>query len=243
MNIAIADDRTEDLQAAEDSLLRYFSARHPEVMKDLSVESFGSAEELLSVFEAGKFDMLLLDIYMEDMTGMEAAEAVRMKDDHVPIVFLTTSQEHLLEGYRVFASGYLLKPVLDNQGEFAHTMDHVFGRMLSQEKGLEVPAGGRQVDIPLTKIIYVDVDSEAHLLRFHLAGTIVESTSPYLQIQGKLETDDRFVECHHRIIINMDYVRRMDKEFFFLKDGSKVPISKRKLRETKAAYMHYLAHR
>lgn len=35
----------------------------------------------------------------------------------------------------------------------------------------------------------------------------------------------------------------MDREIFILKDGTKVPISKRKLREAKAAYMHYLAHR
>ena len=108
MNIAIADDRAEDLQAAEDYLLRYFSSRHPEVMNDLSISTFPNAERFLEVFDHGRFDLLLLDIYMEDMTGMEAAEAVRLKDDRVPIVFLTTSQDHLLDGYRVFASGYLM---------------------------------------------------------------------------------------------------------------------------------------
>ena len=243
MNIAIADDRVNDLQAAEDSLLRYFSAHHPEVMDDLSVESFSSAEELLSVFEPGKFDMLLLDIYMEDMTGMEAAEAVRLKDDQVPIVFLTTSTEHLLEGYRVFASGYLIKPVLEHQGEFAHTMDHVFGRMKEKEKCISVHTEGREVDIPLRKILFVDMEGEAHILQFHLTDVVVASRFPYPQLLGMLEADGRFVECHHRIIINMEHVRRMDRENFFLKDGTKVPISKRKLKDVKAAYMHYLAHR
>ena len=242
MNIAIADDRADDLQAAEDSVLRYFSTHHPEVMRDLSVESFGSAEELLSIFEPGKFDLLLLDIYMANMTGMDAAEAVRLKDDQVPIVFLTTSQEHLLEGYRVFASGYLIKPVLEHQGEFAHTMEHVFGRLLAKEKGINVPAGRRQVDIPLRNILFVDIN-ENHLLSIHLPESVVETSIPYLQIQGMLEADDRFMECHHRIIINMEHVRRMDREIFILKDGTKVPISKRKMKEAKAAYMHYLAHR
>ena len=139
MNIAIADDRVEDLQAAEDYLLRYFSARHPEVMSDLSISTFPSAEKFLEVFDPGRFDLLLLDIYMEDMTGMEAAEAVRLKDDRVPIVFLTTSQDHLLEGYRVFASGYLMKPLRENAGEFNHTLDHVFKGLMQTERTITAP--------------------------------------------------------------------------------------------------------
>ena len=87
----------------------------------------------------------------------------------------------------------------------------------------------------MRNILFVDIN-ENHLLSIHLPESVVETSIPYLQIQGMLEADDRFMECHHRIIINMEHVRRMDREIFILKDGTKVPISKRKLREAKAAY-------
>lgn len=242
MNIAIADDRVEDLQAAEDYLLRYFSSRHPEVMNDLSISTFPNAERFLEVFDPGRFDLLLLDIYMEDMTGMEAAEAVRLKDDRVPIVFLTTSQDHLLEGYRVFASGYLMKPLAENAGEFNHTLDHVFKGMMKSERTLTAPVEGREVKIPLRKIVYVETGN-SHCLAFHQTEEVAQVRLPYARVQDMLSGDERFLECHHRIIINMEQVRRMEAEEFIMKDGSRVPISQRRKKEAKTAYMHYIAHR
>jgi len=62
-------------------------------------------------------------------------------------------------------------------------------------------------------------------------------------VQEMLSGDDRFLECHHRIIINMEQVRRMEAEEFTMKEGSRVPISQRRKKEAKTAYMHYIAHR
>lgn len=242
MHIAIADDRAEDLQMAEDYLLRYLSSRHPEVMNDLSIATFKNAEELLSVFDPGRFDLLLLDIYMDKMTGMEAAEAVRMKDERVPIVFLTTSQDHLLEGYRVFASGYLMKPLAENSGDFNHTLDHVFRGMMTSERTVTVPVEGREIAIPLRKIVYVEVGAP-HTLSFHLVDETVQARLAYARVLDLLSGDSRFIECHHRIIINMEQVRRMDDDEFIMKEGSRVPISVRRKKETKTAYVHYMAHR
>lgn len=142
MNIAIADDRAEDLQQSREYLLSYISAWHPELLESLSIETFSSAEAFLEPFEPGGFDLLLLDIYMEEMTGMEAAEAVRLRDEKVPIIFLTTSSEHLMEGYRGFAAGYLLKPLAGHNGDFERVLDHVFKGLMSRERSVSVPLGG-----------------------------------------------------------------------------------------------------
>ena len=80
MNIAIADDHPDDRQMAEEQLRRYLTQAHPEIMKDLVLETYSCAEDLLASFSPGQYDLLLLDIYMEDMTGMEAAEAIRLRD-------------------------------------------------------------------------------------------------------------------------------------------------------------------
>ena len=52
---------------------------------------FGSSEELLEAFRPGKFDLLLMDIYMDGMTGVEAVQKIREMDDAIPIAFTTTS--------------------------------------------------------------------------------------------------------------------------------------------------------
>ena len=242
MKIAIVDDKTSDLLAAESLLLRYLRQTHPGIIGRLRIETFSSGEELLENFETGRFSLILLDIYMGTMTGLETAEAIRQQDEKVPIIFLTTSSEHLLEGYRVFAAGYFIKPLANNANEFARTFEHILPELMAQEKDISVPIAGENVDIPFRNIVYVDINDQ-HTLRLHLAETDVDTLLPYANCSEILLQDNRFLECHHRIILNMDYVSLMDKEEFILKDGSKIPISQRRKRDAKVSYMSYLAHR
>lgn len=72
---------------------------------------FASSEELLEAFRPGGFELLLMDIYMDGMTGVEAVRKIREMDETIPIAFTTTSTEHTLESYRLSVLKYLEKPV------------------------------------------------------------------------------------------------------------------------------------
>ena len=52
--------------------------------------------------------------------------------------------------------------------------------------------------------------------------------------------DKRFMECYHHLLVNMAYINRVDEDTFQLKNGESIPISRRKRREVKQEYMHYL---
>ena len=242
VKIAVADDQLAARQAAEKQIREYLSANHPQVVEDLEISSFESAEELLKSYYQGKYDLLILDIYMADMTGMEAAEVIRLSDESVPIVFLTTSTDHLLDGYRVFAAGYLLKPLAEHVPEFSRTMKHIFPELLQKQKSINFLVKGEEMSILLKKIKYVDIDHQ-HKLCVHLSDVTLRTTMTYVDCQAVLLAEKNFLECHHRIIINMDYVQKMEKDRFVLLGETKIPISQRRSREAKAAYMHYLVQR
>ena len=61
-------------------------------------------------FAKDQYDVIFLDIYMDGMTGMDAARAIREIDRVVRIIFITTSTEFAVDSYEVSAFGYLLKP-------------------------------------------------------------------------------------------------------------------------------------
>lgn len=77
----------------------------------VTAEAFESAEDLLDHFFPGKFDLLILDIYLGKMTGIDALEQIRRKDTRVVAAIATTSQDFALESYRLRAARYLEKPV------------------------------------------------------------------------------------------------------------------------------------
>jgi len=241
MYLAIADDQAADLRAAADFIRNYIAQQHPESVGDLRLDTFVRSEDLLAAFEPHKYDLIILDIYMETVTGMQAAETIRALDKDVQIIFLTTSTEHLLAGYRVFAVGYFVKPLADNREEFAKTFDHIFPHLTDRQKSIGITVRGVKINVPYRNIHYADIRDKR--LCLHLAADNLSTNDSYEACRAKLLSDDRFVECHHRIIVNMDYVARMSKEDFILTSGENVPISQRRKTETKLAYMSYLAHR
>ena len=103
LNLAICDDLPEEREA--------LLALLEQAPIATNCTQFGSSEELLEAFRPGGFDLLLMDIYMDGMTGVEAAQKIREMDEAIPIAFTTTSTEHTLESYRLSVLKYLEKPV------------------------------------------------------------------------------------------------------------------------------------
>lgn len=72
---------------------------------------FANGEDLLADFKQGKYDLILMDIYMEsELTGIDTIRLIRKKDKDIPVAFVTTSKDHALESYRLSAMKYIEKP-------------------------------------------------------------------------------------------------------------------------------------
>lgn len=242
MRIAIVDDEEKERVTTEACLRDHIRACYPEEESALRIDAFANAETLIEAFEPGMYDLLILDIFMEDVNGMQAAQIIRAKDRDVSIVFLTGSDEYLLDGYRVFAVGYFLKPLAGHEKEFAETFAHIFPKLKERHRELSVRTGSKDFSVPYRNILYVDIDWQ-HKLCLHMANSDISVPLSYEGTAALLLEDSRFLECHHRILVNMDMIASMGKEDFVLKNGAKVPISHRKAKEAKQAYMHYMAHK
>ena len=145
-----------------------------------------------------------------------------------------------MEGYRVFADGYFLKPVgMDEEG-FNAALRRVFSRSGRKKRALPIRVSGRNFSLPFHQILYIDIqDARLHIVlqerEFHLSRPY-----SYHWAAERLLEDKRFQECYHRIIVNMDMVANMGNMSFILKNKMSLPISQRRRNAVKAAYMRYL---
>ena len=109
MRIAIVDDL-----AAERTLLKgrlEWQLQRRKVQADIL--EYESGETFLEAARKAPFTAAFLDIYMDGMTGMEAAKKLRKTDTDCLLVFITTSTDHALEGFQVRALHYLVKPLTE----------------------------------------------------------------------------------------------------------------------------------
>ena len=243
MNIAIVDDEKSELLAARDYLLNYIKKFHAELESDVDIQTFSCAEDFLKIFQPNFFQIIILDIIMEDIDGLQAAQIIRGSDPDVNIVFLTNNDDFILKGYSVFAVGYFIKPISNHAAEFANTFEHIFNKITKNNPEITVSADNIVFPIPYINILYIDLDFR-HKLCFHLADNKkIAVSNNYADICDILLKDDRFSECYHRIIVNMDFIKAMDKEDFILTNDKRIPISQRKKKDVKAKFMRYLAHK
>lgn len=206
-------------------------------VEKVTVEAFESAEELLDAFYPGKFDLVILDIFMKEMTGVEALEKIRKNDGRVVAAFATTSQDFALESYRLHAARYLEKPVKEE--EIRDLMQEVLQKKLL-EPHYEIVSGGEKVRIPFDRILFVE--QKGKNLVVHL-----DDKREFLT-RGKLDEEEpkfpssRFLRCHKSFLVNLAKIRGINRELntFVMEDGQNVHIHRQGFFAAKRAYEQYL---
>lgn len=243
LRIATVDDNPADLKEIRICLSHYFKKRAEKTPIDYTITAYTSGPSFLEDFEKGDYDLILLDIYMPRMTGMQVANEIRAIDEDAWIIFLTTSRDHALESYNVFASGYVLKPLLEN----APQLEALLTRLLPQDaltaRALSVKlAGGECRSIPYSHILYMDCQGSRGAV-LHLEDRVLASQNSYQELADILLADERFLESYHRLILNMNAVTAMKEDTFLMKGNHSLPISRRKKKEVKQQYMQFLLSR
>ena len=241
MNIAIVDDERIELETAKYYVRKYLRGHYPQEEPTVNIDTFTCAEDLLKGYKPGAYQLVILDICMPEMDGLQAAQMIRARgDNEVQIVFLTGNDDYILNGYRVFAVGYFIKPITNHADEFAKTFEHIFPKLCRKTPEIIFNVDGEEVSVPYRNIFYVDIE-EHHKLCVHLTDGKILTDNSYVEVWEILSKDERFLECYHRIIVNMDYIKLMKSDDFVLLDGTLIPISQRKKKDVKVKYMRYFA--
>jgi len=146
------------------------------------VGRFSSAVEALRAIHAQKIDVLFLDIQMPDLNGIELARVLDNSKTNKPrIIFTTAYNQFALEGYRVDALDYLLKPF--NYEEFLHAANKAlsYGELL--EKSNAAPAAQTTAAEERIEDEYLFLKVEYQLVRIALNDILyIEGLKDYVKV-------------------------------------------------------------
>lgn len=227
MKIAVVDDDVllyENLCCCLKELLGDFA----------EVTYFSSGESFLKAWQSGNFDLIVLDIFMNGMTGIETAHEIRKTDCDVKIVFATSSNEFASESYEVNACYYLLKPFKTEQ------VKAMINRLnideIEQNRTATLPDG---TNVVLRKIIYADCASHFITLHCKEQDDIVLRTN-FSKIEQLLCSYPYFISPTKGIIINFYEVAKQKPDIFIMSDNTHIPISRRKASYALEAYSSFL---
>lgn len=228
MRVAVCDDGLDFLAHAKALL----AAWHPPV-DTLITEFFEDGDALIQAHASAPFDIILLDVVMPLLNGIEAAREIRQHDKSVRIVFLTSSPEFAVDSYSVKASNYLLKP-LDAE-KLYRCLDEIAEELQQNARSITVKGVNVVQRVELSRIEYVEAQNK-HVLFFLTDGKTVLSTEPFYVYEQSLFLEGGFFKCHRSYLVNIHKIQTFTPKEITMNSGARIPISRGCHKEFESAY-------
>ncbi len=201
-HIAVVEDEKEFSSQIQEFLKQYES-EHDIKFK---VSAFYDGSEILENYQ-NIYDIILLDIEMPKVNGMDAAEQIRKADSDVVLMFITNMASYAIRGYEVEALDFVMKPV--TYYSFSMKMTRALKRVVKKEQQqivLTLPGGVKKFGIQ--QIYYIEVQN--HMLHYYT------NEGEYV-IRGTMQSVEEmlkpypFVKCNHWYLVNLAHVAEVRK--------------------------------
>lgn len=199
--------------------------------------TYRSGEEFLENFKPSAFDLILMDIYMDGISGIEAISKIREIDKDVPVAFITTSLDYTLESYRLSALRYIEKPYEQE------AIDGILKLAKIQKEAapcLLVNKSGKYEKLLLSKIVFLEQQAR-QIIIYQSDGSVEEIYEKISNIMSQLEMHN-FIHCHKSYVVNLSHVQYIDKNLrcFIMDDNSSIPIRRESFSKFKKIFEDYL---
>lgn len=187
-----------------------------------------SAMDAMRILEEEEIDAIFIDINMPDLNGMEFVKSLQ----HPPLVVFTTAyQEYAVEGYKVNAVDYLLKPF--GMADIMRAAEHVKERYellhaataspVDEDDALFLKTEYKVVRVIVTDIVYIE--GMAEYLRIYLDG----QEKPLITLLSMKKMEERlrnhaFMRIHKSYIINLRHISEINKSRVILDTGASISI-------------------
>lgn len=199
------------------------------------IERFEHAEALLEAIQGGEhFALLLIDVLLPGLDGMELARVLRGQNEQASIVFVSCNREMALQGYEVSAARYLAKP-LDPE-KMKEAILFCYGQY-QKARGLLLPVGGSMRRIAPRDIYYAEIMGRK--CRIRLEQEEYDVSLSMSELEDMLPEHD-FIRCHQSFLVNWHHVQSLRTTAIELTDKRIVPVSKHRLKQVRQAFVDYM---
>lgn len=231
MNIAICEDTLYDIQKLACMLHKYERLNN----LDLEIDIFTCGEDLIISCENKAYDVIFMDIYLVNMTGIETAKRIK-KLQKCHIVFITVSKDYALDAIELDALHYLVKPA--DYSDIEEVMMRLKSRIPSNEyKPVEVKTNYQTFYINQLNINYIE--SYDKIAVIHTATQKYETYST-LSSFFELLDKDIFMRPQRSYVVNMEYISHMSGNTMILKDSTHINLSRVNRSRLKKSYEDFM---
>ena len=231
MKIAVCDDDMKHINILENLIYKF---------KKTAVEcdAYTSGEDLVHAFRDRKewYDVIFLDMEMEQLNGIETANHIRELDEHVIIVFVTSHTEYMRESFKCSPFRFLVKPV--EEEEFKTVFYDINKKLSKQRKVFAFTENKARIRLYCDDIIYCE--SQDHWIWIHTKGQTYKICKTLTDLHESLDKEIMY-RVHKSFIINFQYIKSIKENDIQLYHCDKlIPISRLYKKDVLREYTNFI---
>lgn len=209
-------------QLADQEMICYDIEQYGKINQcEFEIIPTSSGKEFWDNYKPQRYDIIFLDVYLQDTMGIDIAKNLRELGEDCALVFITSSKNHAIEGFELRAQHYLIKPITEKL--VFEALDRCKSVLEKDMQYISIHNGKLNQRIFLNDIIYIEVFDKVSVI--HSKLEVIKTYTPLSQLEKQLGGLP-FLRCHRCSIINMLYVDDFTATDFIMKDGRSIGIRK-----------------
>lgn len=205
---------------------------------DCEIHEFSSGKELLSTFVKGMYEVIILDVEMPDLNGLQTAEKIRQVDQTVILAFLTNYAEFAVQGYEVNAFRYILKSQPDYL--FNEQLTSIFDECEQRFRTYQYSNRNLSFKFRLIDILYFE-GHKRKVMIFTSTGEL-EYNGDFSEVCDELMKYN-FILVNKGLLVNLEHIQNIRKYDIILSNGRKVPIGRTYKDSVVSEYLDFASRR
>ena len=203
----------------------------------VDIEKFSSGEELVQAYEdGGRFSIILLDMQMNELSGIQTAEIIRKWDKVCLIIIITSIMEYAVEGYSIDAYDFILKPVDEKK------FTRVFSKAIREiqtiaNKVYTIQTRDLTLALRLSEIAYIE-SSRKHVI-VHAEGETYINNENISSAESKLKNDG-FIRISRYFLVNVNHIKVIGVKTLTLTSGEQLNYGEKFRDSIKRYYMNFM---
>lgn len=226
--IAICDDDPQDRDTMLSLVQQYLDERNYNVL----VDTYLTGEALLES-DIAQYALVILDIYMGQLNGLQTAYHLLESHPGIQIIFCSSSDDYAVESYDVSALRYFIKPI--SREKLFGTLDRFFHAHTAL-RTLTYKNNRMDESVYIADILWIEAANHRSII--HTRSGQIATASSFAQLCEQL-VDADFIKPIRHALVSLQAVTAIPSDVLQLADGTRIPISRNLRAEMKQAFTDY----
>lgn len=229
--IGICDDE----QKCIDITKEYCEKIKVQLGEEFAYQIFMSGEEVLT--HEGNIDILLLDIEMYGLNGIETMKKLEDSDNVKSILFVSGYSEYVFDSFGAKTKGFICKPIEYNR--FEKELDKVIALLRKGKKNklVDIIVNDEKIAVDIRRIIYIQGEGRYVLIVTDEGSYLL---SENLKVWEEKLRDSNIKRVHKSYLVNYEYIATLKNMEIVLKNKEKLPLGRKYLETIKQEYKMFL---